>query len=467
MRAIALSISWLMLLASAAVAEKNVLMIIVDDLRPELGAYGSPVKTPHMDELASEGLVFERAYCNSAVCGASRASLMTGIRPGRHRFLRYFSRADEDAPNATVLPQAFRDAGYTAVSYGKVFHHASDHRDTWDEIDSPDTEGSWRNYLVEENLAMDSTEGQRGPAFEIYEGDEAYKDEELAGMTIEKLAEFAKSGQPFFLATGFVKPHLPFNAPKEYWDLYDRDDIDLPATYERITGIPNAAYHNNGELRNYSGVPAGQLLPEDYAKTLIHGYFAATSYVDAQIGRVVGAVDELGLRDDTIILLFGDHGYNLGEHSLWCKHTSFDHAMRTPLIIDAPGMANGRTEALAEFVDIYPTLLELTSVGGPKDQLQGASLVPVLQDPTAAVKPAVVSKYRDGVSLRTDRYVYTEFQRRQNGETYARMLFDLKEDPLETNNLAEDPAMADTVAELREQLYASWGDNFEARPPNK
>jgi len=452
-------------LPTEARAEKNVLLLIVDDLRPELGAYGSEVLTPNMDKLADEGVLFERAYCNSAVCGASRASLMTGIRPGRHRFLRYDTWAEKDAPGAISMPQVFKDAGYQTVSYGKVFHHWKDHQGSWDEIKSPKTKSSWRDYLLPENIEKDRAKGQRGPAYEIYEGEEAYKDEGIADLAIEKLKQLAETKQPFFLAAGFVKPHLPFNAPKKYWDLYEPEQIDVPATYERITGIPDAAYHNSGELRHYGGVPEDKILPEDYARKLIHGYYAATSFVDAQVGRVLDELDRLGLRDETIVVLIGDHGYNLGEHTLWCKHTNFDHAMRTPMIIDAPGSASGqKTEALAEYVDLFPTLTELANLNAPANQLEGKSLVPVLEDPNQSVKDGIVSKYQDGVSLRTDRYLYTEFQDRKSGDLEARMLFDLEEDPLETRNLADDPAFRETVQDLQQQLYASWGDNFEKRP---
>lgn len=452
-------------LIGSAHAETNVLMIIVDDLRPEISAYGSEVKTPNIDRLADRGMLFERAYCNSAVCGASRASLLTGIRPGRHRFLRYDTWASKDAPGATVLPQVFKDAGYTTVSLGKVFHHARDYRAAWDRLASPDGKTSWRDYLEEENLALDGREGEQGPAFESYEGEEPYRDERLADLAIETLGEFAESGEPFFLTTGFVKPHLPFNAPKAYWDLYDPELLTLPATYGRLPGIPAAAYHSSGELRAYDGVPAEPILPEAYARKLIHGYYAATSYVDAQIGRVLDALDALGLRDHTVVLLLGDHGYNLGEHSLWCKHANFDHAMRTPLLIDAPGRPDGkRTTALVEYVDLYPTLMELTGQTAPAGQLEGSSLVPVLDDPEATVKDAIVSKYQDGTSLRTDRYLYTEFQKRSAEIPHARMLFDLQADPMETRNLAEDPEHQDLVRQLAAQLRIARGERFEEKP---
>lgn len=452
-------------LVAARAENRNVLMIVVDDLRPELGAYGSPVKTPHMDALAAQGLIFDRAYCNVPVCGASRASFLTGIRPGRHHFINYHSRADRDAPLAVPMNQFFQENGYYTAAFGKVFHNRRDFEQYWDEIDSPHTPGTWRNYLNPDNLKMDETAGQRGPAFEIYEGEKAYKDELLADMTIAKLEELARGEEPFFLATGFVKPHLPFNAPKEYWDLYDRAAISVPETYRRDPDIPGAAYHNFGELRHYSGVPPGKILPEDYAKKLIHGYYASTTYVDAQVGRVLDKLDELGLREDTIVILWGDHGYNLGEHSLWCKHCNFHHALRVPMILDVPGKPNGqRTDAIVEFVDVYPTLAELTGLEPPAEQLQGHSMVPLLDDPNQAWKRFAVSKYRAGISLITDRFLYTEWQRR-NGKPYAKMLFDLHEDPLETENLANDEAYADLLPIFHRTLTENWGPYFESGPP--
>ncbi|MGF1453441.1 MAG: sulfatase [Opitutales bacterium] len=462
------SLLTLLVAASSAVLhaqqQPNVLFLIVDDLRPELGAYGSEVKTPQMDALAERGQLFSRAYCNVPVCGASRASFMTGIRPGRHRYINYHTRADEHTPDAVPVSQAFQEAGYTTVSYGKVFHNGNDFSETWDEDGSPDIEGTWRNYLLPENLEMDKAPDTRGPAFESYDGDKKYKDELLADMAIARLREFAESGEPFFLATGFVKPHLPFNAPKEYWDLYDPEAIALPDNYERYPGIPGAAYHNFGELRAYSGVPRQNILPEEYARKLIHGYYAATSYVDAQIGRVLDELDALGMRENTVVVLIGDHGYNLGEHTLWCKHCNFDHAMHVPMIWDIPHAPDGiRIDALVEFIDIYPTLLHLTGIDGPQDQLDGTSLVPLIQDPEAEGRGFIISKYHNGISIRTDQYLYTEWQKRNTGETYAQTLFDLHADPMETNNLAEAPTHQETVAELAAMLRANWGEDFEKR----
>lgn len=450
----------------AAEGQPNVLFIMVDDLRPEAASYGGAAITPNMDKLAARGVQFERAYCNVPVCGASRASLLTGIRPGRHRFLHYHSSVRKDAPGAEVLPGSFKKAGYRTISYGKVFHHQGDQREVWDVIKNPNGISSWRDYLLPENIARDEAKGQRGPAFEIYEGADAYRDERIADLTIASLRKASESNEPFFMVTGFVKPHLPFNAPKQYWDLYDRDAIEIPVPYKRHADFPEAAYHRSGELRGgYSGISDDILLPETEAKQLIHGYLAATSYVDAQIGRVLNELDALGLRDNSVVILLGDHGYNLGEHSLWCKHCNFDHALRVPLLIDAPGYtSDAKCEALVEFVDIYPTLLELTDVPGPAEQLQGVSLVPLLKNPGLPGNEFIIAKYQDGISLRTDRFLYTEWQEKADGEIYARTLFDLQQDPNETDNLANDPAYAEQMAGLQKVLHQNWGKNFETKP---
>jgi len=444
-------------------AKKNVLFIIVDDLRPEIGCYGGEAKTPSIDRLAESGTLFERAYCNVPVCGASRASLMTGVRPGRHRFINYYTRADKDAPEAVPMSQAFQQAGYTTISHGKVFHNTKDHHDTWDVFSNPPGNGHWRDYLIQENVEMEKAEDSKGPAYEIYEGEEKYRDEVIADETITELRQLKETGNPFFMAVGFVKPHLPFNAPKKYWDMYDPSEIEIPETCYRDPSFPDAAYHNFGELRGYSGIPRDQILPEDLARTLIHGYYASTSYVDGQIGRVLDELDALGLRENTIVVLCGDHGYNLDEHSLWCKHCNFDHALRVPLIIDAPGEKPGQlVTSLVECVDILPTLAQLTGVEPPKEQLEGNSLVPLLETPEAKTKDFIITKFHDGISIRTDDYLFTEWQRKANGQPCAQTLFNLSNDPKEKVNLVDKPEYETKAAELKQLLEANWGEHFEA-----
>jgi iduronate 2-sulfatase len=258
--------------------------------------------------------------------------------------------------------------------------------------------------------------------------------------------------QPFFLAVGFMKPHLPFNAPKKYWDLYPEESIDLPDNYFVPENAPEAAIHNFGELRNYYGVPKTGPVSDKMAKTLIRGYYACVSYTDAQIGKLINALDEFDLRKNTIIILWGDHGWQLGEHSLWCKHSNFDVAMRVPLIISAPGYKVGLvTSALAEYIDIYPSLVELAGLEMPA-QLHGKSFVPLLSDPEQDFKNIVYARYVFGESIKTDRYLYTEWYNR-DGEFNGRMLYDHHQDPNENVNISEFPENKNLVDSLSSILH--------------
>jgi len=337
----------------------NVLFIAVDDLRPQLGCYGhKQMLSPNIDRLGNEGVIFLRSYCQVPVCGASRASLLTGVRPARDRFISYDVWAQKDLPDALVLPKHFKNNGYHTISNGKVFHHRTDCRDSWSE-EPWRPKGAWRNYLLEENKKLaEKNPSQAGPAYEAADvSDNAYFDGMIADKAISDLRRLRDMDKPFFLALGFLKPHLPFNAPKKYWDLYKREEIDLAENPFRPKGAPDAALHNWGELRAYEGIPKKGPLPDELARTLIHGYYACVSCTDAQIGRVLSEVDRLGLRDDTIVLLWGDHGWNLGEHGLWCKHCNFETSLYSPLIVRAPGVKPGvRTNALTEYLDIYRVL---------------------------------------------------------------------------------------------------------------
>ncbi len=439
----------------------NVLFIAVDDLRPQIGCYGHrQMHSPNLDRLASEGVLFERSYCQVPVCGASRASLLTGVRPTRGRFVSYKTRADEDLPGAISLPMHFRENGYTTGSNGKVYHHKNDGEGSWTDPawrPRPAEDGNWRNYLKKENieLAAGNQKGA-GPPYENADvPDKAYFDGQIAEKTIADLRRLKKTGKPFFLAAGFLKPHLPFNAPQKYWDLYKRDNIDLADNPFRPKGAPDAALHNWGELRNYETVPKEGPLPDDFARTLIHGYYACVSYTDAQIGKLLDELDRLDLRKNTIVVLWGDHGWNLGEHGLWCKHCNFETSLHSPLLISAPGIrGEQRVNSLTEFVDIYPTLCDLCGLS-ISDQLQGSSLAPLIENPDSRWKSAVFSRYYNGDSVKTDRYRYTEWTR-DNGEMYAKMLYDHQKDPMENVNIAEMPEKQDIVANMQGILHDGW-----------
>ncbi|NJN24821.1 MAG: sulfatase [Cyclobacteriaceae bacterium] len=424
----------------------NVLFIAVDDLRPELNLYGSShIKSPNIDRLASEGLAFTHAYCNVPVCGASRASLLTGIKPTRNRYVQYHTYAQNDVPEAISLPEHFKNNGYVTISNGKIFHHRDDIPESWSEPawHPKSADGLWQNYISEENRALtQTTENKRAWPYEwpLVE-DSAYFDGKIANKTIRDLRRLKDTGEPFFIAAGFLKPHLPFNAPQKYWDLYPAETIALPDNYYRPENVPDVAIHNFGELRKYYGVPEKGPVSDEMALTLIRGYYACVSYTDAQIGRLLDALDELDMRKNTIVILWGDHGWQLGEHTMWCKHSNFDVAMRVPMIISAPGFEQGQvTDALAEYIDIFPTLSELA---GLEDlpQWQGRSFVPLLNNPDQKFKDVIYSRYVDGESIISDNYLYTEYFDKDNNYV-GRMLYDHSTDPNENVNISEMPQHA-------------------------
>ena len=431
----------------------NVLFIAVDDLRPQLGCYGhKQMLSPNIDRLGAEGVIFLRSYCQVPVCGASRASLMTGVRPTANRFLGYNTWAEKDLPGALSIAKHFRNNGYHTISNGKIFHHRTDCLDGWSE-EPWRPKGGWRNYLLEKNKKLtEKNPDRKGPAYEAADvPDNAYFDGMIADKGISDLRLMKKMDEPFFLALGFLKPHLPFNAPKKYWDLYKREEIDLADNPFRPKGAPDAALHNWGELRAYHDIPPKGPLSDDMARTLVHGYYACVSYTDAQIGRVLAELDRLGLWDDTVVVLWGDHGWNLGEHSLWCKHCNFETSLHSPLIVRAPGIkAGGRTNALTEYLDIYPSLCELCELPLP-GHLQGKSFVPLLKNPNLPWQKAVFSRYFKGDSVKTDRYRYTEWRDR-NGNVYARMLYDHSIDLVENVNIAERPENKEVVKKLSKMI---------------
>jgi len=271
------------------------------------------------------------------------------------------------------------------------------------------------------------------------------------------LQRLAKMDQPFFLAAGFMKPHLPFNAPAKYWDMYKPEDIDLADNPFEPTDAPKESIHNWGELRKYYGIPQKGNMPEDLARDLVHGYYACVSYTDAQIGRLLDELDRLNLRDNTIVILWGDHGWNLGEHTLWCKHCCYNTSLQTPMLLSAPGYKQGvQTQALTEFVDIYPTLAELCGLPIP-EHCEGVSMKPLMENPDRPWKEAVYTRWKQGESIRTDRYLYTEFFDK-NWQVVSRMLYDHVKDPQENVNIARH---ADNRA-LVEKLSAMLHDNYSA-----
>jgi arylsulfatase A-like enzyme len=423
--------------------KKNVLFIIVDDLRPELGCYGvTRIQTPNMDQLAAEGQLFERALCQNPVCGASRASMFTGAYATKKRFRNYNTWVDQDMPESTTLFKHFRNNGYFTASFGKVYHHSDDQINSWSQrpyrriaIGSY----NWRDYVLPENIEnATSRTGRRygvGPAFEKADvHDTVYYDGKMAKAVIKELQKSKTRDKPFCIATGFMKPHLPFNAPAKYWDLYNTDDFNLPPTYEPNESIPGEALHNWGELRAYTNIPAEGKLNDGLAKQLIHGYYACVSYIDAQVGLVLNELERLKLRENTIVVLVGDHGWNLGDHGLWAKHCLFKSSLHTPLILNVPGFKEGkRIKAVTPLTDIYPSLCELTGLDIPP-LIEGKSFVDKLKQP-ASEGTYSYSRYFNGECIATDRYSYVEFNDYKRNRIITGMLFDHAVDSFEKENL--------------------------------
>jgi len=436
---------------SAGKKKPNVLFIAVDDLRPEIACYGRKhMKTPNIDRLANEGVVFGRNYCHVPTCGASRASLLSGMRPKRDRFLTFNTYLQKDIPEAITLPEHFKNNGYYTVSNGKVFHHQDDCPESWSEPDwRPDNYSGSAGYLLKESIERrNKNKNKRGPAYECADvGDFEYPDGKMIQKSINDLRRLSKRGEPFFLAAGIYKPHLPFNAPKKYWDMYDRDQIE-PADNPFVPkGAPKISFTKWGELRNYDGMPKEGPLDEETTLTILHAYYASVSYVDAMVGKLLDELDALGIADDTIVVLWGDHGWNLGEHSFWSKHVNYETSLHAPLMIKAPGFAGGtKVNSLSEFIDLFPTLCDLADLE-KLSQLQGESLVEVMKNPKAPGKKAVFSRMRSGDSVKTARYRYTEWVNEEN-KRLAHMLYDHQKDPDENVNVVDLPEYKDVVAEL-------------------
>lgn len=486
--ACALAYGGLPIVASPAKKKLNVLFIAVDDLRPQLGCYGvKDIRTPNIDALAGRGVVFDRAYCQQAVCSPSRTSLLTGCRPDTTRVYDLQTHFRKNIPNVVTLPEYFKQQGYRTQGLSKIYHPGLDDPQSWSvphwdpkppAYYEPNLRPTGRQSQPTKPIDEDKSDSvierdprtglplkikapsmKKGLPWKIVDGpDNSLPDGMTADKAIEVLGEI--KDKPFFLAVGFLKPHLPFVAPKKYYDLYPLDKITLADNPYPPKDCPPYALAHWGELRAYKGMPKKGDMPDKEARELRRGYYAAASYTDAQIGRVIGELDRLGLRENTVIVLWGDHGWQLGEHSEWCKHTNFEVATRAPLIISAPGQKAGvKTEALVEFVDIYPTLCDLCGLPLPK-QLEGTSLEPVLADPKRGWKIATFSQFPRpggimGHSIRTDRYRYTEWA--QTGkEPAARELYDHKLDPEENANIANLPESKALVAELARKLHAGW-----------
>lgn len=435
----------------------NILFIAVDDLKPILGCYDDKtIKTPNIDRIAAKGTVFRHNYCQQAVSGPTRASLMTGKRPDYTKVWDLKTRMRDINPDVLTMPQYFAQQGYTTAAIGKIYDSrcvdADADKPSWSipfygyahnnspdyffygqkpfliHYQDPENRKKLEQFLQESrekgmspSKSMAEAKKRFNPSVECVDlPDNAYGDGASTLNALEILSQLSKAKKQFFFAVGFNRPHLPFVAPKKYWDLYDRNDMPVAKFQEPAKNSPELAYTNSGELRTYSDIPpltsfsdinVNRIgLPINKQKELIHGYYASISYTDALIGKLLDRLDSLGLTKNTIIVLWGDHGWHLGDHDLWCKHTNFEQAAHAPLLISVPGMKSGKTTSLSEFVDIFPTLCDLTGLKIP-DHLDGLSLVPVMKNPETSVKDYSVSQYphqgKMGYSIRTKNYRLT------------------------------------------------------------
>lgn len=435
-------------------APPNVLFIAVDDLRTSVGAYGDPIaQTPALDALAKSGVMFERAYCQIAVCNPSRQSLLTGRRPDSIGVYNLTTHFRNTAPDAVTLPEHFKRNGYRAVSLGKIFHGERPMADppSWSVPERFEYVARSDEYQLPEN------KGKKGKfaALEVSDvPDSATPDGQIADAAIAELT--APHDGPLFLAVGFRKPHLPFTTPKKYWDLYAEAAIHPASNPTADASIPKIALHDSAELRGYSDVPDTGAIDDAQAVALRRGYYACVSFTDAQVGRVIAALDASPLASNTVVVLWSDHGYHLGEKGLWCKTTNYELDARVPLIVRAPGMARGgRARGLAELIDVYPTLVDLCGLPAPA-KLEGRSLRPQLQSPDAPGATAAFSQFPRpfragggfeamGHAVRTDAYRYVEWRDAAGRAVVARELYDERVDPAEMHNLAADPSLAAVV----------------------
>ena len=480
----------------------NVLFIVVDDLRPELGCYGRDyIKSPNIDALAKTGVAFDRAYCQQAVCSPSRTAVLTGLRPDTTKVWDLVTHFRVAQPNAVTLMQNFKNNGYFVQGMGKVFHGNLDDPSSWsvpwqrplapiyasaknsalsptnvetepdDPAPAPAAKGKKKKKAAD-TAAADEESGKKGPVYECAEvPDNFYLDGKVAELAVKTLQDISKKDQPFFLAVGFSKPHLPWVSPKKYWDLYDEAAIALAPNPFYPKGAPDYAIRKfDGEIFSYQGMPPkGTVFDTDLAKKLKHAYFAGVSYTDAQVGKVMAELKQLGLDKNTIVVLWGDHGWKLGEHGAWGKHSNVENDDNAPLILSVPGMkqAGAHSAALVEFVDIYPTLSQLAGIAAPAT-LEGTSVKPVLDAPTRAWKSAAFSQYPRntgktglgdvmGYSMRTDRYRFTVWVAvADHSKIDAVELYDELYDPQENTNVAKDPKNGELVEKLMEQWRKGW-----------
>mgnify|MGYP005676991485 CR=1 FL=1 len=420
------------------VQQPNVILIMVDDLRPQLNCYGkNNILSPNIDEFANHSYLYENAICNYPVCGASRASMITGLRPNNKRFKNYKSRIDEDAPDSPTIGFWLKKNGYHTISNGKITHVNKDSPESWSEP-AWRADKNWRDYQTKENILTANENNGVATAFEIGENmEDEYADVKMINKSIKDLKRLKEKNQPFFIGIGLLKPHLPFNAPKKYWDLYNSKDIQLANNRFQPKNSPKICMHAYGELRKYTNIPDDKNtdIPDSTQLKLIHGYNACVTFIDNEIGRLINELKELELYENSLIIISGDHGWQLGEHNLWAKHSNFQTSLKTPLIIKEPNQKKGgKIKSIVELIDLYPTICDLCNIPIP-EVLDGKSLR--LINKNDAVKSVGFSKYHKGWSITTNDFSYTEWINNKSKEQIGEMYYDLKNDPEENINIAK------------------------------
>ena len=486
--------------------KSNILFVSIDDLRPTLGAYGDTIAiTPYIDQLAAEGMTFRQTFCQAAVCAPSRASLMTGVRPDSTRVWHLGNKFRVINPDAVTMPQYFSKFGYHTVNLGKIFHNYMPDSISWDEPDLRPTQYKRKDWLKRDGetfyISKNVHESQvkkrdsllklrpiryadgwnTGPAWEAAEvHDTMYFDgaqNELAKRTLTRLAQ---KDQPFYMGLGYFRPHLPFTAPKKYWDIYDPQKIPLAANPNLPENAPGHTMNSMYELKHYDGFnhighPESSFrMNEDTSRILKHGYYASVSYVDALLGDLIAHMKKIGIYENTIIIVWGDHGWKLGDHNSWGKMTNYNIDLQVPMIIRYPNQENrGRqTFAITELVDMFPSLCEIAGIESP-DYMQGTSFVPLIKNPDRPWKNAAFSQFHRrpkhtankkrymGYSINTKKYHYIEWyswfpKTGTRGELKSTELFDRENDPHETVNIVANQELREVVKQLSKQLENGW-----------
>jgi len=439
--------------------QPNVLIFLVDDLRNDLGCYGNTiVKSPNIDKLAKNGVVFNKAYCQQAICAPSRMSILTGMRPENIGIYDIFSPMRKTRKDLISMPQFFKSYGYKTASIGKVYHHSRDDKEVWDVFHEKEK----NTYVSKENIdfienSKSSGKTAKGPAFEKVEtSDDAYKDGRAAKHAIETLQKLKNN--KFLMIVGLSKPHLPFNAPKKYWNLYDKNDFKVPSRV-KPKNMYRLALSKWGELKNYANIPNNGDLNDELTKELINGYYACISYVDTQIGKIVNTLEELNLKENTLIVFMSDHGYKLGEYGAWCKHSNMEIDTRVPLIIsNGKNLKTNNTKcnALVENIDVFPTIA--ASCGLTTHHVDGKSLLPLIDNPKKPWDKAAYSlfprgkKYM-GCTVTDGHWRYTEWRNSVDQKVLYKELYNHQKSVVANENLSKNPEYKTVLSRMQELLY--------------